>query len=136
MGEFRRMVQDLSVNSLSLYRCGASDVFQVKLAAGLSITSGRIDKTTFWKVRIGSEHYVMTCGAPTGISEVDDAHASAHGFTEDELIEMLDGVNLKEDLVAVERREIVDELRSQIADNPDIINHFKFSNRNLRELGL
>ena len=136
MDEFQRMVKDLSVNDLSLYRCDAGDVFQVKLAAGLSITSGHIDRTTFWKIRIGPDHYVMTCGAPTGISEVDDAHVSAHGFTEDELVEMLEGVDLKEDLVRVERREIIDELRSQISGNPDIISHFRFSNRSLRELGL
>ena len=73
----------------------------------------------------------MTCGTPTGI-EVDDARVSAHGFTEDELIEMLEGIDLKEDLVRVERREIIDELRSQISDNPDIISHFRFSNRSMR----
>ena len=49
---------------------------------------------------------------------------------------MLEGVDLKEDLVRVERREIIDELRSQISGNPDIISHFRFSNRSLRELGL
>ena len=64
------------------------------------------------------------------------AHVSAHGFTEDELVEMLESVDLKEDLVRVERREIIDELRSQISGNPDIISHFRFSNRSLRELGL
>lgn len=136
MNEFQRMVQDLSVNSLSLYRCGADDVFQVKLAAGLSITSGHVDKTTFWKIRIGPDHYIMICGTPTGISEVDYAHVSAHGFTEDELIEILEGVDLKAYLVTAERREIIYELRSQIAGNPDIINHFRFSERILRELGL
>ena len=130
------MVQDLSTNNLSLYRCGTGDVFQVKLAAGLSITSGHISRTTFWKIRIGSAHYVMTCGTPTGISEVDDAHVSAYGFTEDELVEMLECVDLKEDLITVERREIIDELCSQIIGNPDIVSHFGFSKRSLRELGL
>lgn len=90
-----------------MYRYGAGDVFQVKLAAGLSITSGHIDKTTFWKIRISPDHYVMTCDTLTGISEVDCAHVSAHGFTEDEPVEMLEGVHLKEDLVTAERREII-----------------------------
>ena len=134
--EFQRMVQDSSVNSLSLYRCGAGAVFQVELAAGLSITRGHVDKTTFWKIRIGPDHYVIVCGTPTGISEVDHMHVPTHGFTEDELVEMLEGVDPKEYLATVERREIIQSLRSQIAGNPDIINHFRFSERILRELGL
>ena len=59
-----------------------------------------------------------------------------YGFTEDELVEMLECVDLKEDLITVERREIIDELCSQIIGNPDIVSHFGFSKRSLRELGL
>lgn len=136
MRDFQDMAYDISTGSLSLYRCGDDGVFPRKLAAALAISGGHITKTTFWKMRLGPDLYVMTCGTPTGIPDVDEAHATGADFTEDDLVDMLDAADVDRDMVTVMEAEIVDELRQQMAENPDIKSCFAFSARNMRRLGL
>ena len=46
------MADDIATGSLSLCRCGDGADFSRNLAAALSISSGRIVKTAFWKMRL------------------------------------------------------------------------------------
>ena len=136
MRSFQDMADDIATGSLSLYRCGDDVDFPRKLAAALAISSGYIAKTTFWKMRLGQDLYVMTCGTPTGIPGVDRAHATGANFTEDDLVDMLDAADVGMDVVTVPEAEIVDELRLQVAANSNVKSIFAFSARNMRRLGL
>ena len=135
MRSFQDMADDIATGSLSLYRCGDDAGFPRKLAAALAISGGHIAKTTFWKMRLGSDLYVMTYGTPTGIPDVDGAHATGTNFTEDNLVDMLDAADVNRDMVTVQEAEIVGELRRQVAAHPDVKHSFTFSARNMRRLG-
>ena len=135
MLKFRRMAVGIADGSFSLYLYGDAD-FPLKLAASLAISRKHIEKTTFWKMRLGPNQYAMTPGADTGMPKVDGAHAVARNMTEDDLVKMLDDVDVNDDLVDVQRQEIIDELLAQIAKNPDIKSRFRFSDRNMDLLGL
>ena len=52
MRSFHDMADDIAIGSLSLCRCGDGADFSRKLAAALSISSGHIVKTAFWKMRL------------------------------------------------------------------------------------
>lgn len=136
MRSFQDMADDIATGSLSLYRCGDDARFPRKLAAALAISGGHIARTTFWKMRLGPDLYIMTCGTPTGIPDVDGAHATGANFTEDDLVDMLDAADVDRDVVTVQEAEIVDELRRQLAANPDVKRRIKFSARNMGRLGL
>lgn len=98
------MVEDIDSGSLSLYRDKGDENFPQKLAAALAITSTHIIKTTFWKMRLDANPYIMTCGTPTGIPSVDDAHATIVNFIEDDLVHMLDAADIDRDVITVYRK--------------------------------
>ena len=58
---------------------------------------------------------------------VDKAHATGINFTEDGLVDMLDAGDVDRDMVIVSEAEIVDELRLQVAANPDVKSIFALS---------
>ena len=63
------------------------------------------------------------------------AHATGVNFTEDNLVDMLDAADIDSDMVVVSEAEVVDELRLQVAANPDIKSIFAFSARTMKRLG-
>ena len=60
------MVEDIASGSLSLYRDKGDENFPQKRAVSPAITSTHIIKTTFWKMRLDANPYIMMYSTPTG----------------------------------------------------------------------